>query len=110
MVDYKIIWGYLEKLSLGLWGLNLMDLMALSDINFFEGLDANLKSAFGVVGFLYLLVQLPFKIIELNQKRKMHRLENELKEEDLKLKKKRQKELQKINDSFEAFDEVHEKK
>ena len=110
MVNYKIILGYLEKLSLGLWGFNLMDLMAFTDINFFEGLDANLKSAFGIVGFLYLLVQLPFKILELIAKRKSNRLENELKEEELKLKKKRQKELQRINDSFEAFDEVHEKK
>ena len=110
MFDYKIIWGYLEKISLGIWGVNIMDLMALTDINFFKGLDANLQTAFAIVGFLYLLVQLPFKIIELNQKRKSNQLENEIKEEDLKLKKKRQKELQRINDSFEAFDDVHEKK
>lgn len=109
MVNYKIIWAYLEKFSLGLWGLNLMDLMAISDINFFEGLDANLKTAFGIVGFLYLLVQLPFKVLELISKRKSNQLENEIKQEELKLKKKRQKELQRINDSFEAFDSVHEK-
>lgn len=109
MFDYKIIWGYLEKISLAIWGVNIMDLMALTDINFFEGLDANLQTAFAIVGFLYLLIQLPFKIIELNQKRKSNKLENEIKEEDLKLKKKRQKELQRINDSFEAFDEVHKK-
>lgn len=109
MVNYKIIWAYLEKFSLGLWGLNLMDLMAISDINFFEGLDANLKTAFGIVGFLYLLVQLPFKVLELISKRKSNELENEIKQEELKLKKKRQKELQRINNSFEAFDSVHEK-
>lgn len=109
MVNYKIIWAYLEKFSLGLWGLNLMDLMAISDINFFEGLDANLKTAFGIVGFLYLLVQLPFKVLELISKRKSNQLENEIKQEELKLKKKRQKELQRINNSFEAFDSVHEK-
>lgn len=110
MVNYKIILGYLEKLSLGLWGFNLMDLMAFTDINFLADLDGSVSTYLGVIGAIYLTVQMPFKVIELNQKRKSNRLENELKEEDLKLKKKRQKELQRINDSFEAFDDVHKKK
>lgn len=108
MDGYKIIWGYLEKLSLGVWGLNIIDLLAISEIGFLKNLDSNLSTYLGVIGAVYLTVQIPFKIIELNQKRQRGRLENELKEEDLKLKKKRQKELKRINDSFEAFDSVHE--
>ena len=109
MDNYKLILGYLEKLSLGVWGFNLIDLMAISDINFLKNLDSNLATYLSVIGAVYLTVQIPFKIIELNQKRQRGILENELKEEDLKLKKKRQKELKRINDSFEAFDSVHEK-
>jgi hypothetical protein len=109
MDGYKIIWGYLEKLSLGVWGLNIIDLLAISEIGFLEDLDGSVSTYLGVIGAIYLTVQMPFKIIELNQKRKRGRLENELKEEDLKLKKKRQKELKRINDSFEAFDSIHGK-
>ena len=109
MDNYKLILGYLEKLSLGVWGFNLIDLMAISDMNFLKNLDSNLATYLSVIGAVYLTVQIPFKIIELNQKRQRGILENELKEEDLKLKKKRQKELKRINDSFEAFDSVHEK-
>ena len=108
MNSYKLIWGYLEKLSLGVWGLNLIDLLAISEIGFLKDLDGSVATYLGAIGAFYLTVQIPFKIIELNQKRERGRLEIELKEEDLKLKKKRQKKLERINDSFEAFDSVHE--
>jgi hypothetical protein len=109
MDGYRIIFGYLEKLSLGIWGLNIIDLMAISEIGFLKDLDASVSTYLGFIGAVYLTVQLPFKVLELISKKKHNRLENELKEEDLKLKKKRQKELQRINNSFEAFDEIHKK-
>jgi hypothetical protein len=109
MDGYRVIWGYLEKLSLGVWGLNIIDLLAISEIGFLKNLDSNLSTYLGVIGAVYLTVQIPFKVLELISKREHNRLVNELKEEDLKLKKQRQKELKKINDSFEAFDSVHEK-
>jgi len=103
MDGYKIIWGYLEKLSLGVWGLNIIDLLAISEIGFLEELDGSVSTYLGVIGAIYLTVQMPFKIIELNQKRKRGRLENELKEEDLKLKKKKKKGKKKKKEKYETF-------
>ena len=102
--------GYLEKFSLGIWGLNLMDLLAISDIDFFKNIDENLKTYFGIVGFAYLLIQLPFKVLELISKRKFNKLENEMKEEDLKNKREYFKKLENTNKTIEGFDEVHKKK
>ena len=48
-------------------------------------------------------------MLELISKREHNRLVNELKAEDLKDKKNHQKELNKIEDKFNAFHEVHKK-
>ena len=110
MGTMRLIWGYLEKFSLAMWGLNVMDILTIADIDFFKDIDANLKTYFGVVGFAYLLIQLPFKVLELISKQKFNKLENEMKEEDLKSKKKHFEKLESANNKLEAFDEVHKKK
>ena len=110
MGTMRLIWGYLEKFSLAMWGLNVMDILTIADIDFFKDIDANLKTYFGVVGFAYLLIQLPFKVLELISKQKFNKLENEMKEEDLKSKKKHFKKLEDANNKLEAFDQVHKKK
>ena len=94
MGTMRLIWGYLEKFSLAMWGLNVMDILTIADIDFFKDIDENLKTYFGIVGFAYLLIQLPFKVIELISKQKFNKLENEMKEEDLKSKKKHFKKLE----------------
>ena len=109
MDNYKLILGYLEKLSLGVWGFNLIDLMAISDINFLKNLDSNLATYLSVIGAVYLTLQIPFKILELISKKEHNRLVNELKAEDLKDKKNNKKELKIIKDKVKLFDEVHNK-
>ena len=109
MGTIKVMLGYLEKFSLAMWGLNIMDILTISDIDFFKDIDENLKTYFGVVGFVYLLIQLPFKVLELISKRKFNKLENEMKEEDLKNKKKHFKKLENANTALQEFDEIHKK-
>ena len=109
MDGFKIIWGYLEKFSLGLWGLNLMKLVSTFEIDFLKNLDSNLSTYLGVIGAVYLTLQIPFKVLELISKKEHNRLVNELKSEELKDKKNNHKRLNKIKDKFKAFDEVHEK-
>ena len=109
MNSYKLIWGYLEKLSLGVWGLNLIDLLAISEIGFLKDLDGSVSTYLGVIGAVYLTVQIPFKVLELISKREHNRLVNELKQEDLKDKRNHKKNLSSIKDKFEAFDQVHKK-
>ena len=110
MGTVRLIWGYLEKFSLAMWGLNVMDILTIADIDFFKDIDEKLKTYFGIVGFAYLLIQLPFKVMELISKRKFNQLENEMKEEDLKRKKKHFEKLEDINNKLEAFDQVHKRR
>jgi len=109
MFDIKLIFWYLEKFSLAMWGLNLMDIMAISNIDFFKDIDDNLKTYFGIVGFVYLLIQLPFKVMELISKHKFNKLENEIKEQDLLSKKTHLEDLKEVNKVLENFDEIHNK-
>ena len=104
MGTLKVLLGYLEKFSLGIWGLNLMDLLAISNIDFFKDIDASLKTYFGIVGFIYLIVQLPFKVLELISKRKFNQLENELKEQDIASKKTHLKDLKEVNKAMQTFE------
>ena len=46
MGTMRLIWGYLEKFSLAMWGLNIMDILTISDIDFFKDIDENLKTYF----------------------------------------------------------------
>lgn len=110
MFNIRLFLSYLEKFSLAMWGLNLMDLMSISNIGFFKDIDENLKTLFGIVGFAYLLIQLPFKVMELISKHKFNKLENELKEQDLLSKKTHLEDLKEVNKVLKDFDEVHKKK
>jgi hypothetical protein len=83
MGTMRLIWGYLEKFSLAMWGLNIMDILMIADIDFFKDIDGNLKTLFGIVGFVYLLIQLPFKVMGLISNHKFNKLQNQLKEQDL---------------------------
>ena len=110
MFKIKLFLGYLEKFSLAIWGLNLMDILTISNIDFFNNIDGNLKTLFGVVGFAYLVIQLPFKVMELISKHKFNKLENEIKEQDLLSKKTHLEDLKEVNKAMENFDHIHKKK
>lgn len=110
MFNIRLFLGYLEKFSLTIWGLNLMDILTISNIDFFNNIDGNLKTLFGIVGFVYLLIQLPFKVMELISKHKFNKLENEIKEQDLLSKKTHLEDLKEVNKVLKDFDEVHKKK
>jgi hypothetical protein len=110
MFNIKLILSYLEKFSLAIWGLNLMDILAISNIDFFNNIDGNLKTLFGVVGFAYLVIQLPFKVMELISKHKFNKLENEIKEQDLLSKRTHLKDLKEVNKVLKDFDQIHKKK
>ena len=58
------------------------------------------------LGFCFLLIQAPFKIIELNSKRKHNKLVNELKRQEIKEKKIYNNDLKNIDDQIKYYDEV----
>lgn len=110
MFNIKLILSYLEKFSLAIWGLNLMDILTISNIDFFNNIDGNLKTLFGIVGFVYLVIQLPFKVMELISKHKFNKLENEIKEQDLLSKRTHLKDLKEVNKVLKDFDNIHKEK
>lgn len=110
MGTMRLIWGYLEKFSLAMWGLNIMDILMIADIDFFKDIDGNLKTLFGIVGFVYLLIQLPFKVMELISNHKFNKLQNQLKEQDLLSKKTHLEDLKEVNKVLENFDQIHKNK
>ena len=67
-----------------------------------------LKAILGVLGAVYFAIQIPFKVLDLIEKRKTSKLENRIKEEEIKDTILKRKELKKANDLLEHFDETHE--
>lgn len=105
-MNYKMIFTYLEKFTLGIWGLTVMDLLAFIDLDSITSFDAEIKSIFAFVGLIYLLMQLPFKFMELKSKKRLNDLENDLKEQELKFKQKYSDQKEKINDALEYYEKI----
>lgn len=87
-----------------------MDILMIADIDFFKDIDGNLKTLFGIVGFVYLLIQLPFKVMGLISNHKFNKLQNQLKEQDLLSKKTHLEDLKEVNKVLENFDQIHKNK
>ena len=103
--NLKLYLSYMEKITLGVWGLTVMDLLAIIDLDFFS--DDVFRFYFSVIGFIYLLIQLPFKVIELNSKRKFNRIQNDLKSLELSDKIKQAEEIEKAQKILSRYDETY---
>lgn len=108
MATIKMVWFYLEKFSLGIWGLTIIDLIAITDLEILGDLSDDFKMWFALVGFLYLVIQLPFRVLSLISKRKSEKLENSLKRQELRERKKRLNELEKVDKELRHLDDTHE--
>lgn len=102
----KIVWDYLGKFTYAVWGFTVMNYIKLFDVEFLKFFDNELSLIFQIMGFCFLLIQAPFKIIELNSKRKHNKIVNELKNEELKQKKIFVKDLKQLDDQIKHYDEV----
>ena len=107
MGSIRIVWAYMEKFSMGIWGLNIIDMFVITDVEFLSSIDANLKAILGALGAIYFVIQIPFKVLELIEKRKASKLENRIKEEEIKDTILKRKELKKANDLLEHFEDTH---
>lgn len=83
MAGAKIILVYIENFLLGVLGLTVMDLMAITDLEFLDSLDNTIKNIFVSLGIIYYLMRLPFKYFELKAKKRANELENDIKEQEL---------------------------
>tara|TARA_R110000796_G_scaffold144784_2_gene261487 strand:- start:528 stop:806 length:279 start_codon:yes stop_codon:yes gene_type:complete len=71
MINFNIFLGYLNKVIFGFWGLTIVDMMFLIDLDYLPFMDEHIKQIFALLGLIYFTIQIPFKIINLNHKRKM---------------------------------------
>jgi hypothetical protein len=81
MINFNIFLGHLNKVIFGFWGLTIADMMFLIDLDF-PFVDDHIKQIFALLGLIYFTIQIPFKIINLNHKRKMDALELQNKQKD----------------------------
>ena len=59
-----------EKFAFGVWGITILDFIPLFNLSFLKDVDTKLKTFVAVIGSIYFVIQLVFKTIELNHKRK----------------------------------------
>ena len=78
----------IEKLAFSLWGFTLIDLAALFNFEFLKDVDNHLKTFIAIIGSIYFVIQIVFKTIELNHKRKYNKGIKKLQDEDIILKQK----------------------
>lgn len=77
MATIKTIYSLIRKVFLGFWGLTVIDLMPMFNIQALDGIDGAIKTGMALIGAIYLLIQIPFKLREMMHKKKMNKTEKE---------------------------------
>jgi hypothetical protein len=74
---------YANRLVFSFWGLTIADMVHFIDLDYLSFLNTDLKQIFAFLGLIYFIIQIPFKIIELNHKRKINKVDLQIKENQL---------------------------
>lgn len=93
MTKLKSLLSFLENISLSIWGLTILDIIPLIDFNIFSSIDNTIKTSMALFGAIYFAISLPFKVFDLLHKKKLQKLDMEIKKEEL-------EKIQNENDSF----------
>jgi uncharacterized membrane protein YqjE len=83
MATIKWLYSFIEKIFLGFWGLTVIELIPILNLGLLKGIDDTIKIIMATVGAVYLIVQLPYKIWSLKDKKKSSKLDIELKKQEL---------------------------
>jgi len=86
MSKLKAIINFLDTFFLSVWGITLMDLLPLIDLDLFSSLDNTIKTLMALAGFVYFVITIPHKLKmnKINRKIKQEELEKITKENDKK--------------------------
>lgn len=84
MSKLKAIINFLDTFFLSVWGLTLMDLLPLIDLDLFSSLDNTIKTLMALAGFVYFVITIPHKLKmnKINRKIRQEELEKLTKEND----------------------------
>ena len=83
MATAKWVINTIETIILGFWGLTIIDLIPLFQVGLLSDIDNTIKAVMAIIGAIYLIVQLPYKISNLSHKKKMNNLDRQIKEAEL---------------------------
>ncbi len=86
MVKIKAVLSFIDNLFMSFLGLTLIDVVGvvnLEDISFFESVDNRIKIAMAILGLFYYTVQIIFKCINFFKDTKLKDINIESKKEEL---------------------------
>ncbi len=76
MAAIRLFFNILDVFFLSIWGLTIIDLLKLADVNTYTNLDDWIKTLMALAGLIYFLITIPHKV-------KMQKLDRKLKEEQI---------------------------
>lgn len=83
MTKIKSLLNIAEYYFLTIWGVTLLDIIPLVNLDLFGNIDNTIKTAMALFGAIYFAFSLPFKIKDLIHKSKIQKIEAEMKLEEL---------------------------
>lgn len=78
MTKIKAIINFLDTVFLSFWGLTIFEILSFVDLDFFNTIDNSIKTIMALLGCLYFLVSLPYKVKKLNHEKKMNDHQREM--------------------------------
>lgn len=75
-----------EKIMFSLWGITFLDFFAIFSFDLLKEVDSTLRTIFTLLGAIYFVVQLVFKVLHLTHKRKYNLNLEELQKQELEMK------------------------
>lgn len=84
----KIQWVYdiIKGIAFSFWGLTVVDLLAITNLQLLDGFDGVIKTAMAFAGFVYFIVTIPHKLKMQALERETKRLNNRMLNEEVEAK------------------------
>lgn len=79
MLTIKKFFNFIDSLFLSVWGITVLDLLPIIDTNILESVDNTIKSVMVVLGLIYYVIVIYFKIQNKIIDKKMNEVELEKK-------------------------------
>lgn len=96
-----------EKVVFSLWGVTILDFFAIFSFDLLKEIDSTLRTVFTLLGAIYFVIQLIFKVLDLTHKRKYNLNLEELQRQKIEMKRMEKEyfELRKDYHTTKKFDD-----
>lgn len=83
MVRLKSLYNIVDTFFFSMWGLTLIDLVAVANHNLFSDIDSKIKTVMAIVGAVYFLIKIYHNYFSWREERKQQKIDTEIKKEEL---------------------------